>query len=166
VLAAMVGIFNEFKLSDKNQALSLPEGSVRAVIALSLIIIFSIMALFLYTRLENSIVTYKYTGISQQQLNAIPADQILSIEAKETGKGSKVYDVDRRVAKNPTSDDFAKQVLTIVANLLFAIVGFYFGTRAALQVPGSEQPSENGASHSGKKNDQPEKGKPGESQPT
>ena len=41
--------FSALGLSDKSQALSLPEGSVRAVIALSLIVIFAVVTIYLYT---------------------------------------------------------------------------------------------------------------------
>ena len=42
-----------FGLSDKSQALALPEGSIRAVIALSLVIIFAILTVFLYGTLAS-----------------------------------------------------------------------------------------------------------------
>src|SRR5437016_791469 len=43
--------FSLADLSDKNQALGLPEGSVRAVIALSLIVLFAIISVFLHSSL-------------------------------------------------------------------------------------------------------------------
>lgn len=41
-------IFNILKLSDSNEALGLPKGSVRALIALSLIVIYALMSVFLF----------------------------------------------------------------------------------------------------------------------
>jgi hypothetical protein len=41
-------VFAQFGLGDQNQALGLPEGSIRAIIALSLIVLFSIIAIMLY----------------------------------------------------------------------------------------------------------------------
>jgi hypothetical protein len=47
-LAALVVIFVRNGLSNRNYALGLPDGSIRAIIALSLILLFAIMAVFLY----------------------------------------------------------------------------------------------------------------------
>jgi amino acid transporter len=52
-LAAVSVAFGHFGLSDKSQALALPEGSIRAVIALSLVIIFAILTVFLYGTLAS-----------------------------------------------------------------------------------------------------------------
>jgi hypothetical protein len=50
---AIVSIaFGSFGLSDKTQALALPERSVRSVIALSLVVIFAILAVFLFGSLR------------------------------------------------------------------------------------------------------------------
>lgn len=51
VLSAMTAVFAVLKMADPAHALALPEGSIRAVIAVSLILIFAIMALFLYGQL-------------------------------------------------------------------------------------------------------------------
>jgi hypothetical protein len=53
-LAVVSVTFSLFELSDKTQALGLPEGSVRAVIALSLIVLFAILVVYLYGTLSNS----------------------------------------------------------------------------------------------------------------
>lgn len=90
VLATMVGVFYVFKLNNPTEALGLPEGSVRAIVALSLLVIFSIMALFLFSRLESGVITYEYANISQDQLDAIPSDQVVSIQVKKTDKQGKV----------------------------------------------------------------------------
>jgi hypothetical protein len=48
-LAALVGILSHYGLSTEKSALGLPEGSVQAVIALVLVLIFAITAVFLMT---------------------------------------------------------------------------------------------------------------------
>jgi hypothetical protein len=50
-LALVSVAFSLFELSDKTQALGLPEGSIRAVIALSLIVLFAILSVYLYASL-------------------------------------------------------------------------------------------------------------------
>ena len=51
ILAAI--LFAKLGIADKTQALALPEGSVRAVIALALIVLFAIITVFLYGSLVN-----------------------------------------------------------------------------------------------------------------
>jgi hypothetical protein len=51
-LAGLILLLNLLGLSDKRAALGMPEGSVRAVIALMLILLFSIMAVFLYSSIR------------------------------------------------------------------------------------------------------------------
>jgi hypothetical protein len=90
-LALVAVTFSVAGLSDPSQALGLPEGSVRAAIALALIVIFSITAIFFYNSLASRV---------------DPATPL-------------------------PSDDFAKQVFTIVGTLMTAVVSFYFATRSA-----------------------------------
>ena len=48
LLTVVATIFSVLGLTDKTQAMGLPEGSIRAVIALSLIVLFAILSVFLY----------------------------------------------------------------------------------------------------------------------
>ena len=51
VTLALVSVaFALFDLSDRTQALALPEGSIHAVVSLSLIVLFAILSVFLYQR--------------------------------------------------------------------------------------------------------------------
>jgi hypothetical protein len=52
VLTLMALAFSSYNLADRGQALGLPEGSIRAVIALSLIIIFAVVSIFLFSSLR------------------------------------------------------------------------------------------------------------------
>jgi hypothetical protein len=52
-LALVAVVFSVAGLSDETQALGLPEGSVRAAIALSLIVIFAITSIYLYGSLKD-----------------------------------------------------------------------------------------------------------------
>lgn len=134
VISIVVAVFAALNLSGVAHALGLPEGSVRAVIALSLILIFVIMASFLYEQLDD-IRTFPHEGISQEQLNALPMEQIISIKPSAVGEG--LFDAVQRVEKPRASEDFAKQVLTTISTLVVAIAGFYFGTRAVAVARGA-----------------------------
>jgi len=53
-ISAVTAVFWRLDLSSKNFALGLPDGSVRAVIALSLILLFAIMSVFLYLNINKN----------------------------------------------------------------------------------------------------------------
>jgi hypothetical protein len=53
-LALVVAVFALYQLADKTYALGLPDGSVRAIIALLLIVLFSVTTVFLTVRLQNA----------------------------------------------------------------------------------------------------------------
>jgi flagellar biosynthesis/type III secretory pathway M-ring protein FliF/YscJ len=109
-------ILHRMHLSSRSEALGLPSGSIRALIALSLIIIFAIMALYLYGNLApqqialNSNVTVVYPNGTQ--ITTLNSTSIMS-EPSEAQK------------------TFSLQTLTTVSTLVVAIASFYFGTKAA-----------------------------------
>lgn len=127
--------FSVLDLADRNQALGLPEGSVRALISLLLITLFVITSIFLYRQLrfplEKAVVT-NYKGISQTQLAEIPVEEVISIQA--IGEGDeKIFDVKRRIPPieaTEASQRFAEQVLTTISTLVVSVAAFYFGTRS------------------------------------
>jgi len=128
VLTFMALVFSNLGLSDPREALGLPSGSIRAVIALSLIVIFVISAIFLFAVLsfpyQNSV-----TNVSAAQADSIPVTQLISrtLSANSTDH----YDVIFTVPPGAAEIDFAKQLLTILGALVTAITSFYFGTQAA-----------------------------------
>lgn len=138
-IAIVAVVFSDFKLSDSRAALALPEGSVRAVIALLLILIFAIMAVFLYaTLLKGNERTSK--RITQAQIDVLPKDEIVSIKAAGVGAtGEPVFDVVLSVPANSAAQDFAKQLLTTVSTLVVAISAFYFGARTAGRAGGERE---------------------------
>jgi hypothetical protein len=112
-------------LSDKSQPLGLPQGTVQAVIALSLILIYVITSVHLYRQLNGDV--SQIVGLTQAQLADIPSQEIVSSKPSQVGEG--LFDVERRLA-NAASQDFAKQMLTTISTLVVAVAAFYFGTRA------------------------------------
>ena len=57
LIALLVTVLDSFDLTDKRHAFGLPDGSMQAIIALSLILIFIISSLFLYSSLPDKIAT-------------------------------------------------------------------------------------------------------------
>lgn len=132
VLTIVSVAFAALGLNDSSQALSLPQGSIRAVIAFCLILIFAIVAIFLYANLAQRSFTTEYRGLSQTQLSDIPKGQIIAIRARELKGGGTVYDATRLVDQKKVSPDatrFAQQILTTISTLVVAVAGFYFGAK-------------------------------------
>jgi hypothetical protein len=123
VLTIAGRVFMKSSLACKDEALGLPAGSVRALIALSLIIIFAIMAIYMYNQLTpnavflpaNNTVTYP-NGTTL--LN--PNDAYIIMEPSQAQR------------------DFSSQTLTTVSTLVVALAGFYFGTKAVATAKGEK----------------------------
>jgi hypothetical protein len=129
-------IFKSLDLANPNSTLGLPEGSVQAVIALCLILIFIISSLFLYYEVSFNEV-YISRDITQEQINDIPKEEIVSIIRGGTIDNETLYTVTRSVEKSSkTGDDIAKQIITTVSTLVVAVAGFYFGTKSVATARG------------------------------
>lgn len=142
-LAAVTVVFRQQQLTDPKEALGLPSGSVRAVIALTLILIFAIMSIYLYSRNVN-LTTRTVPNITQEQLDRIPAQQIFSVapvttpspppNASPPPAGAPTpaprFNAQIIAPVSPVGEDIAKQIITTVSTLVVAISAFYFGTSA------------------------------------
>ncbi len=126
-LSSMVAVFNSLRLTNPEYALGLPEGTVRAVIALSLILIFMTTSTFLSGQLKGPTILSK--NFPQEQLENFK-DRVISVEKREENNQT-VYDVQLLGEINAASIDFAKQILTTIGTLVVAVAGFYFGSRAS-----------------------------------
>jgi preprotein translocase subunit SecG len=116
------------------EALGMPPGSIRALIAMVLILIFAIIGVVV---LQQSSVhdVYTSTGVTQTQIDAIRAgggtvlQQDLIAPEPGASPGDAIYTVKIRPAVTPEEHDFALQLLTTVSTLVVAVAGFYFGSR-------------------------------------
>ena len=128
LLTAVAIMFSILSLTNKEQALGLPEGSIRTVIALSLIVLFAILSVFLYQNISRGgelLPVGEMSGAERIQfIQSNPnARDIQAVPVK--GK-TDVYDVSYR-STNAASDDFAKQLLVLLGTLMTAITSFYLG---------------------------------------
>lgn len=145
---------NTIGLSDKAMALGLPEGSVRAIIALSLVGLFSILtastmqapkSMIRLGMTQTAITQYLVENPSTRLVKittdklAVPANQ--GSPAKLDGSGKIVTPEVAPTPEIPATfyaefqpasgfDDFTKQMLTLVGTLMTAVISFYFGTAA------------------------------------
>ena len=130
VLSVVGKSFSKTNLACKDEALGLPSGSIRALIALSLIVIFAIMAIFMYTTLQETALLIQVPGNQSLVLGngtIISDPNGISVWTTETSQAQK---------------DFSTQVLTTVSTLVVALAGFYFGTKSVAQAQKSEEPPE------------------------
>ena len=136
-LALLAYIFAALRLTDTRYALALPQGSVRALIALSLIVIFVISAVFLFTTLATDDLTDPIE-IGADRAKEIPLEQIFSkkkvLKVAETDE--ETFIVVLRWPKNHEAEDFAKQIFTTISTLVIAMAGFYFGSRTVAKRAG------------------------------
>jgi hypothetical protein len=124
-LAILVGAFYLFGLTARQKPFGVPEGTLQAVIALALIMIFAVTSLYLRGSLKPGVVTVP--GLTAAQVDKIPGDQIVG-KAPSARAGR--FDVTRRVPLDQDEKNFSNQLLTILGTLVGAVAGFYFGAKS------------------------------------
>jgi hypothetical protein len=128
LLTAVAMIFSILKLTNKDQAMGLPEGSIRAVIALSLIVLFAILSVFLFQTISTggSPVTLAEMSSADRTEFIRNHTNARDIQSTPTKDKPGFYDVTYKSA-NTASEDFAKQLLVLLGTLMTAITSFYLG---------------------------------------
>jgi hypothetical protein len=115
--------------------LGMPDGSIRALIALSLILMFAIIGVtVLYAGMGTQEEAVS-KGITTAQINDLENVQIVSISIVDpnASPGTETYDVTVRPEISQAGHDFGLQLLTTVSTLVVAVAGFYFGAKAVSQ---------------------------------
>lgn len=128
VISLVTFTFSVLGLASPTEALGLPDGSVRAVIALMLLVLFSIVSIFLYNSVAAGGGTVRHIEhVPDEQLSAMRAQVSIVAAVPETPAGtSTVYY--RNV--NAAGDDIAKQLIVLLGTLVTAVSSFYFGSNA------------------------------------
>jgi hypothetical protein len=131
LLFAIAAGFASMRLANSTHALGLPEGSIRAMIALILILVFIIFGVYLFrsvgqgdwqgpTKLEAFTEVVELAEVSDVRTVQYVPDP--------TGRGNDYYEV---WVRTPVDDDgarLAQQLITTVGTLVVAVAGFYFGS--------------------------------------
>jgi amino acid transporter len=155
MLTIVTMTFKSLGLENPGQAMGLPEGSIRAVLALSLVVLFAILAVFTYRGVYLGGPKSIVQGLSHEEATKFISDHPTARQIQVTKEGgTEVYDVEYRVENSTASDDFAKQLLVLLGTLMTAVTSFYLGANTATtaaatgaarsQLPGSPQPTETG----------------------
>lgn len=142
VLALAAGlpfIFKRLGLTKSDNALGLPDGSIRALIALILMALFATAPLYLFNELGGR--TVALTGIDPAEKSSLEArykDNATFL--KEAGTPEKMTVIIRSTPDAATVD-FAKQMMVLLGTLATAVTSFFFGanTANAASKQGSEQ---------------------------
>ncbi len=121
-------------LTTKKEALGMPEGSIRALIAMSLILMFAIIGVtILYSGMGGEPI--QSNGITSAELEQLENVQVIAISVVDpaASPGTERFNVTARPELSPAGHDFGLQLLTTVSTLVVAVAGFYFGSRAVAQ---------------------------------
>jgi hypothetical protein len=142
LLAVMAIAFKTVHLANPTQALGLPDGTVRAVIALSLILIFAVVTVYLFSDLSETdkVACQELADLKQKVDTAISHAPATPPPAATTTNPSPVPvspEDGRRASKLAASQDFAKQLLIMLGTLITSITSFYFGSKTATDAPRS-----------------------------
>lgn len=130
-IAVLVSVYRSVGMTDKRHALGLPEGSVRAIIALILIFFFFVAITFIYFSAARGGPDRALQGVTPAQFAQIPiSDLISSTPVPATGIPTS-YNAVVRGTVSPTAQDIGKNVISILGTLIAAIAAFYFGSKSA-----------------------------------
>jgi len=121
-------LLNAIGLSDQTQALGLPEGSVRALLALALLGLFAVLASSVLGKPE----LRTFTQLSSDDIVALIRNNPEARDLVQVAEGGGKYTV--HFYSPVRQEEFAKQILTLVGTLMTAVISFYFGT-ASMRAP-------------------------------
>lgn len=147
-MALTASLFSTLGLHDSKEALGLPAGSVRAAIALSLVVLFATIAIMLFQSLARPDgQAQRLEGLSEEDKTLVlkqPGSRVIGVRKVPCGAASAAsatsapaaapaacFDVDLLSAPGPEAVDVAKQLLTLIGTLMTSVTSFYFASRAA-----------------------------------
>jgi len=153
-MALISSLFAGLNLSCESEALALPPGSVRAAIALALIVLFALISVMLYQSLSRP---YKVENLSLAQKTALlqePRNIVLSVLPEPCKPAAPVaasgpagaasvpaadaaaactgmlFTVHLRQPPGTEAADLAKQLLILIGTLMTSVTSFYFASRS------------------------------------
>jgi hypothetical protein len=134
-------VLRALDLSAPNEAMGMPSGSIRALIAVSLILLFAIVGFVVFRSASDGHAGSSH-GISQSQIDKLRLDGSTivsqSLIAPAPGQpapspGAELYDVQTVSGLSPDAHDFGLQLLSTTITLVVAVAGFYFGAQTVNQ---------------------------------
>jgi hypothetical protein len=138
--------FNAMNLTEQKQPLGLPEGSIRAMIALILIMVFIIFGIYLFRMVGQGsfqVIEVKASNPTREDLERYEKAGARATTIETNSFGQFIVR-----AYMPVADDgkrVAQQLITTVGTLVVAVSGFYFGSSATASQQRSFETSPAGA---------------------
>ena len=150
VLLFMMAIaFDELGLGDPGQALGLPEGTVRAMIAVFLVVIFVVVGLYLFRVVaedRGSPATLRGLTLAEvKALNLEASNQRidgLDREYNESEEFIGTYTVRVRGPITESGSQMGSQMVSVLGTLTAAVAAFYFGTASVRAAAKALQPAQ------------------------
>jgi hypothetical protein len=157
-MALLAIIYSVMGVENRDQPLALPEGSVRSLLAFSLVLIFVCLAAFLFGEMNKSTEPVQGKSLSmvtEAELTDMKTNFTVAAELAKGADGKPLYGKDEHPLyavtyypkANKDADDFAKQIFTTLATVFVSVVSFYFGssvttsaTAAGVKAAGSNNP--------------------------
>ncbi len=138
-LVGIIVLTRAVGMTDGTQALGLPQGSVRALLAFALAIVFVSVASWTLGGLFDPMgpQVAKDVGAAadvEAFLQPYENDRYIIVQTQPNAKTSSATVFLRREAPEKDVVDIAKQIVTISATVLVTIVGFYFGSKSTTDV--------------------------------
>lgn len=133
LLFVMASGFKYLGLADANQALGLPEGSVRAMISLFLIMIFISLSLYLYRTVYYP-PSYRLDNLKLAEVEELGNKVVNRVYDPDTD----TYDVRISMDTNPEGVEIAKDLINSIGILVTSLSSFYFGARAVQVAKGEK----------------------------
>lgn len=138
-LASLISVFHAVGLDNRNFALGMPRGSVRAFMALVLIMLFFLMSVFLYLDVAGTSREIVQVNVSASDLAGYQAaGTVLSVTPELDSEGVLSDPTTYRVrilfqdegTGSQVAQDLARQLITVLGTLIVAIAAFYFGSNS------------------------------------
>jgi flagellar biogenesis protein FliO len=141
-VGGLVALFHALQLTNRRYPLGLPDGTVQALMALILVLLFFIMAVFLYLDVSQTTTDRQLIGLTQAAFESLSQDtQVVSVVEREAvvgvnedGSIQKETRFDVLLASPRTTSevaqDIARQLITSLGTLIAAIAAFYFGAKS------------------------------------
>src|SRR5712675_1332042 len=125
-IGLLVFSFSHLKLASREQALALPDGSVRAIIALMLLVLFTIVGIFLY----NSVATralQSAENVTAAQVTDMRRQVAVVFTVPAGGEGPCSVLARRGIQ---AGENTAEQLLSVLGSLVIAVGSIYVGSAA------------------------------------
>lgn len=129
-IAVLANVYQRLGLHDPEHALGLPDGSVRAIIALILIFLFFVAVTFIYASMSRGGPERSLRGLTPAQFAQIPLGDIISSTPNPPIGDPNSYDVVLRSGVSEVTEDIAQNVIVLLGTLVTAVAAFYFGSNA------------------------------------